>query len=957
MTLSPEQSPAKSKNFSARRSKRVNLAIPIILSGTDSSGNPFQESTRTIIVSKHGAKIKAAKELALGALVTIENQSLGLATKATVISIGKRQYRGDPVEVGVQLTQAGNVWGIIFPPDDWEGEPLETVAGAERGPAPYLVGSAAGDPSPRTAAAMPTPSAHSSQGSIPSLDDLTLPPAEPAPNRGATPPASPREKIDAITTAVAAKLTKQLDEAADARLKAYAEKVIRFTNQFALRVQANFQEAANRTEDQMVVLIQQKLGTLVDRVQTSRTALESLLVRFESLQNHSRTLIEDTDQKIREASHQALESALQELAVKLRQGVEVTSSTLESECQALVLDAVTRTVNETLAKADDQLAVQTKDRLAKTYAELKWQQDQMIDGVKEQLNQIALSGTTNLSAKFETMAAELVPALRTEMEGAVRESAGQVISQSSQSLQQQTQVLTQDTLVSLQQAAQGLQDRMQEESRKVRHSAEQEMSKMAEAFSQSVAQRAEIAIGAVQAAAEQGASKLKTAQLESAKNLRAGVEDYQRQLVVRSGSALEGFQSGLQNLTRDLQEGAAQSFSQKLQGLADELAEASGEKARQQIQQEAAAAAEKSSKESRKRLSEMVDDFFVSSAKELQERLRSQGEAELDAVLQSAPAKFNERLGHLTHEAGLTLVKTTESELKTIADTLLQSSSESLHKQVGQLTDKLQNGLTTFQAVLADKSRKQLLAMSRSTIDALNQQASTGLEAFRTRLHKTTQESHEESLAALETSFQEALEKQRAAISAALQQKAEQSRDLAELQIKTMGEQMVAKAVEALDRQVAKSNRTIAETGEQTRAGVEKQAQKIELQAQHSIEEYQRHLENASVASLDKFRKDTGTLLDEVVFRLQQSVRSFQSATSAEILAELQKASDNLLEVSAAQMRKQTEQTLELITERLKEKEEEVVSDAANVFRSRIAEIFTVLQAGPAKKNEPREPE
>ena len=75
-------------------------------------------------------------------------------------------------------------------------------------------------------------------------------------------------------------------------------------------------------------------------------------------------------------------------------------------------------------------------------------------------------------------------------------------------------------------------------------------------------------------------------------------------------------------------------------------------------------------------------------------------------------------------------------------------------------------------------------------------------------------------------------------------------------------------------------------------------------------------------------------------------MRSFQSATGDEVLAELQKASDNLLEVSAAQMRKQTEQSLELITERLKEKEEEVVSDAANVFRSRIADIFTILQAG-----------
>ena len=51
-------------------------------------------------------------------------------------------------------------------------------------------------------------------------------------------------------------------------------------------------------------------------------------------------------------------------------------------------------------------------------------------------------------------------------------------------------------------------------------------------------------------------------------------------------------------------------------------------------------------------------------------------------------------------------------------------------------------------------------------------------------------------------------------------------------------------------------------------------------------------------------------------------------------------------------MRKQTEQTLELVTERLKEKEEEVVNDAADVFRSRIAEIFAILQAGSKKASE-----
>jgi len=630
---------------------------------------------------------------------------------------------------------------------------------------------------------------------------------------------------------------------------------------------------------------------------------------------------------------------------------------LEAKCQEQVLAAVSKTVNATLAKADEQLAVLMRDRLFKSYAELKWQQEQMIDGVKEQLNQIALSGTTNLAARLETMAGEIVPSTREETEKSLQESAGKVVARTTQSLQEQTQLLTQDTLVSLQQAVQSLQDRMQEESRKVRQSSEQEIIKTAKACSENVAQRSELAIGSVQSAAEQGISKLRAAQLESARSLRAGVEDYQKQLAARSALALESFQNGLHNLAGEMQEGAAQLLSQKLQSTADELAEASAEKVRQSIQDEAVATTEIFSKESNKRLSAMADEFFASSSEELQARLRGQAEAQLDSVGQSASDKFSEHLKKLTQEAGLTLEKEAGNELQKVARTLLQSSSETLCEEVEQLTGKLQNDLKAFQATLADHPRKQLLAMARSTVETLNQEAFAGLEEFRTRLRKIAQESHEESLRELEANFQEALEKQRAAISVLLQQQAEQSRDLAGLQIKTISEQIVAKATEALDRQVGKSTRTVAEVGEQARVGLENQGQKIEMEAKNSIWEYQRQMEESSNASLDKFRKETGILLDEVVFRLQQSVCSFQSATADEVLAELQKASNNLLEVSAAQMRKQTEQSLDLITERLKEKEEEVVSDAANVFRSRIAEIFTILQEGPQKTSELPNPE
>jgi len=963
MAPSSELGKLKANDKARRRSKRVKLAVPIVMSGKDNRGTEFHETTRTEIINKHGARIATNQDLALGGVVTIENRSLGLAAKATVVGIGKRRSPDAPVEIGVQLIKADNVWGVIFPPEDWEAElpPVEAedLEGDAKSAAPTA--SASASPAPPASS---VPPALGPQATVPG----SLPPRATAP-AGAAPPARPfapapvpvsgpsREQIDALSTAVLAKVTEHLDEALDTRVTDYTERLIRFTNQFALRVQADFQDAANRTEDQMVVLIKQKLGALADRVQASRTALEDLLGRCETIQKNAKTLADDAEQSIREASRQALESAAQELTANLREQIKGASAIVEAESQDRIRAAFSETVGATLAKADEHLSALMKDRLSQSDVELKVQQDRLIEGVKEKLNQIAVSGTTSLASRFEAMAVEMVPAMRLEMEKSLQESIGKVVARTTQSLQEQAQLLTQDALVSLQQAVQGLQGRLQEESRNIRQSAEQEINKTAEAFSRNVAQRADIAIDSVQSAAEQGSSKLRATQLESERSLRASVEEGQKQLTAISASALDRFQAGLQDLAREMQESVAETFTQRLQGAADELAATSAEKARQRVQDEIGAATETLSKEANRRLSAVADDFFASSSQELQARLRGQAEAHLDAVIQSASDKFSEHLRKLTQETGVALQTESRDELQKVAHTVLESSSEALRKEIEQSANRLQEDLKTFQQGLADQARQQLLGLTRATVETLNRHAGAGLEEFRSRLRKLGQESHEERLRDLEAKFREALEKQRAAMAAFLQQHGEQSRDLAALQIKTVSEQIVGKATEELDRQAGKSTRTLAELGEQARVGLENQIQKIEVEAKNSVWEYQRQIEQSNNAAVDRFRKETGALLDEVVFRLQDSVRSFQNAAANDVRGELQKASDNLLEVSAAEMRRQTERTLETITERLKEKEEEVVSDAANVFRSKIADIFAILQAGPKKPAELPDPD
>lgn len=103
-----------------RRSTRLTIAIPIFISGTDALGKEFRERAHTIVVNKHGAKIVSIHQLAVGAEITIENPAMGGAAKAAVLALGAPNGPAGLPEVIVQLSEARNIWGIEFPPEDWD---------------------------------------------------------------------------------------------------------------------------------------------------------------------------------------------------------------------------------------------------------------------------------------------------------------------------------------------------------------------------------------------------------------------------------------------------------------------------------------------------------------------------------------------------------------------------------------------------------------------------------------------------------------------------------------------------------------------------------------------------------------------------------------------------------------------------------------------------------------------
>ena len=97
-----------------RKSDRVYLEIPIIISGTDSAGREFVEKTRTLVLSRRGAKIVSRHALVPEQNLTIRCLKTGLDTAVRVV--GPIMGEEEGCHFGVALLHPKvNVWGINFP--------------------------------------------------------------------------------------------------------------------------------------------------------------------------------------------------------------------------------------------------------------------------------------------------------------------------------------------------------------------------------------------------------------------------------------------------------------------------------------------------------------------------------------------------------------------------------------------------------------------------------------------------------------------------------------------------------------------------------------------------------------------------------------------------------------------------------------------------------------------------
>jgi len=101
-----------------RRSQRIDLNVPVVVHRPLTEGPQFYESTRTLVVSAHGALMALTGVVAPRQRLLLQNKGSGEQLECRVVSV-KRELTGPP-EVAVEFTRpAPSFWHIAFPPADW----------------------------------------------------------------------------------------------------------------------------------------------------------------------------------------------------------------------------------------------------------------------------------------------------------------------------------------------------------------------------------------------------------------------------------------------------------------------------------------------------------------------------------------------------------------------------------------------------------------------------------------------------------------------------------------------------------------------------------------------------------------------------------------------------------------------------------------------------------------------
>jgi hypothetical protein len=223
--------PRSSEGEEARRSTRIERSVPLIIFGQNRLGEPFVERTVSTSLNLHGCRYPSRHDYGVGAWVTMQVVGLNVepkppAVRARVRSVHTSQSPRELQQVGVELENPGNVWGIAVPPQDWLrfGETSTPAAQFATGVAPAL------EPAQMTAEPGEPPlNAEHKMAEVATFPSPSLAAVKPQAPRVVETPKPQRVVVtpDGLITALQGKLQQAAEKAAQAAVASQVDEAVR----------------------------------------------------------------------------------------------------------------------------------------------------------------------------------------------------------------------------------------------------------------------------------------------------------------------------------------------------------------------------------------------------------------------------------------------------------------------------------------------------------------------------------------------------------------------------------------------------------------------------------------------------------------------------------------------------------------------------------------------------------
>ncbi len=402
-----------------RRSARLSVIVPLTIRGVASNGKAFKENTWTISVNKQGARLFAFHEPSVGDEITLENPVLGRTAKGRVVRVCEKRFPEDPYEIAIELADAQNVWGVKFPPEDWQRE--RPVASASHPPA--------------KAAQTPVPS----QGSnVPASGETRAEEANRlarGPEQASNGANDQAEKFDQVSLAITglSRFARQAEGGADRQAAPGDERP--FGQKEPLST-AYYLEALRLLEDRIerVYTLERDFEALGSRIENSRAELEGLLSKIRGAEGRWDEEAERIRHDIQEASEQALKSSLETAKLKIQKDIVSASSAAIEGAQKRFQEESRTGSEEFLRTLQGRVAGFTMEAPSKLFSELRARADELVEKAKAEITCAMEAHMVGLRDNFRKLAEEMSSSHLSEAEKSLRTAGESITAKLAESL-------------------------------------------------------------------------------------------------------------------------------------------------------------------------------------------------------------------------------------------------------------------------------------------------------------------------------------------------------------------------------------------------------------------------------------------------------------------------------------------------------------------------------------------